>query len=155
MEFKSEFEFTLNSPIKYQSQGDHHHDGRLLVLKAPSNKVRANRAKLKQAFMASVSEGEQKVSDAAENQKDTVIADDEMPDYILMMLYASKSINMAEVLDEFMNLLTIGKCCKVEGAEDLTKSMFEEMDADDTDRLLGEYMANFIIASFLKKMKES
>ena len=47
---KSEFEFCLNSPIKYESGGTQS-EGFKLILKAPSNRNRFQRALLKQQLM--------------------------------------------------------------------------------------------------------
>ena len=47
---KSEFEFDLNVPIKYESGGTQN-EGFKLILKAPSNRNRFQRALLKQQLM--------------------------------------------------------------------------------------------------------
>ena len=155
---KTELEFKLETPVAYQCDGGNH-QGSLLILKAPSNKVRAHRARLKQAFMQAIAEGEDRgakdspeVKDP-EAQKDVIIEDDEMGGYVLMMLYAAKNINIVEIIEEFKSLLVHGKCCRVEGSVDMTSSIFDSMDADDSDRLMGEYLANFILASFLSKVQ--
>lgn len=154
MEIKSEHEFKLNVPVKYHSGGDHH-EGSLIILKAPSNKVRAQRGALKQAFMQSIREAEDntKVTVQTDGNDDTVIQDNEIADYILMMLYSSKTIKIATIIEEFKQLLTVGKCALVEGEVPMNALMFDEMDADDCDRMMGEYMANFILASFLNKIQ--
>lgn len=156
MEIKREFEFTLSSPVSYQAEGQAQ-EGRLLTLTAPSNKVRAQRAKLKEAFMMAIAEaGEQEKEQKAVpqgDQKDTVIEEDEFSEYVLMMLYSSPKVNIVDMLEEFKGLMIHGQCCTIEGSVKMTAPIFDSMDADDCDRLLGEYMANFILASFLNKIR--
>jgi len=155
LEIKSEHEFKLNVPLKYQHQGEDH-EARLIILKAPTNKIRGQRAKLKQAFMQAISEAESKTAETASNdsQDDTIIEDDAIADYILMMLYSSKSIKITTIIEEFKDLIVNGGVAMIENTTKMTTPLFENMDADDCDRMMGEYMANFILASFLNKIHQ-
>jgi len=156
-DLKTEIQFTLDRPIDIDYNGEKT-EAKMLVLKAPSNKVRANRARLKEGFLQAINENAREAADrvqveSSEDKKQEIIKDEDLADYVVMMLYGSKTVSIVDMLEEFKNLLIHGKCCKVEGEVELTNLLFEKMDAEDTDRLLGEYLAAFILASFLKKIQ--
>jgi len=146
----NEFEFRLETPIEYAADGEVR-QGALLYMKAPSNKQRFNRAKLKQSFFAALQgmSGEAKTESA--NAEAVALSEEEFAEYVLHLLYSSKAVNICECLDEFKQIITSHGICRVEGEADLTGVLFDRIDAEDCDKLLGAYIANFILASFYKK----
>jgi len=154
---KSEIDFKLNVPFEYAVNGGVE-TASLLVLKAPSNKQRFQRAKLKEFFYVAFGESREESSDAKETTepKDAVQAEppteEAFAEYVVQTLYTSSKVKMVEVIDEFKQLLLSEGICKVEGSVNLTQALYDKMDAEDSDRLLGEYIGAFILASFYAKI---
>ena len=67
------------------------------------------------------------------------------PKEILTLLQMG-SIDYADYVDIFVNLLTSG-ICKVEGETEITSHMVEKISFEDLERLMGEYFVNFILGS--------
>lgn len=143
----SEFTFTLTSPVKYHAAGQIT-EGMELLLKAPSNKNRIESAKLKQGFfraLKGMADGRGNVdTDTAEN-KDSTISGSEVVSVIMM-----SDVDLSEYQENFRQLLLNGVCFV--GNEKLTAPMFDSLSDADTERLMGEYVANFLLASHLSKM---
>ena len=146
---KGEFDFVLTEPVDYHAGGESR-QGKLLVLRAPSNKVRQQRTKLKQWFMQSLAEL-QTGNTTTDGAKDGGISEQEFAEYVVHLLYSSKTVSMVNILDEFKALVCSPGICKVENEVDMTSAIFDKLDSDDTDRMVGEYLANFILASFYRK----
>lgn len=144
---ESEFTFTLTSPLQYHDSGKLE-DGYELILKAPSNKNRIESAKLKQGFfraMKGLSDTRGNVQSESESASDSVISGSEVMSVIMM-----SSVDLAEYQENFRVLLISG-VCSVKGIK-LTSPMFDSLSDSDTERLMGEYIANFLLASHLSKM---
>lgn len=153
---KSEITFKLNVPFEYAVNGSVS-TASLLVLKAPSNKQRFQRAKLKEFFYIAFNESRTETTTApTEEPKDVVVTEPPteamFADYVLQTLYSSDKVKMVEVIEEFKQLLLSDGVCKVEGEVNLTQALYDKMDADDADRLIGEYLGAFILASFYEKI---
>ena len=61
-------------------------------------------------------------------------------------------IDYCKYVETFRELL-INEICYLPNAIKLTSPLFDKLSLDDTDTLLGEYLANFLLASQLKKLK--
>jgi len=149
MQIRAEFDFTLEQPIEY-SVGGEMRQGSLLVLKAPSNKVRNQRTVLKEAFMLALADIQASAQAATESKEQGSISEADFAEYVMHILYSSKSVRMVEMIEQFKLLLCSQGICKVENEADFTSVLFDRMDADDADRLMGAYLANFILASFYR-----
>ncbi len=151
-ERKDSFEFELSEPLKYHHSGNEE-TGNLLVLKAPSLKQNGRRIKLQQTFFQAVQSMRSKNPHLAEqedeDQQDKEITGPE----VLAMLLASDA-DMVSFHEEFEKLMCSGTICMIEDQEKMTKVIWEKLHYDDVDALLGEYMANFIVASVLKTLSK-
>lgn len=143
----SEFTFTLSSPVKYHDAGQVT-EGHELLLKAPSNKNRIESAKLKQGFfraLKSMADERGNVDTETAESKDNLISGSEVVSIIMM-----SGVDLSEYQENFRQLLLNGICFI--GSEKLTAPMFDSLSDSDTERLMGEYVANFLLASHLSKM---
>ena len=134
------FEFTLSSPVKFHEKGETV-ESFLLELMAPSAKNRKKIAKLKQGFMRVVGELQNDKPAQKEEKGDHKVK----PEEILALLQMG-SIDYADYIDIFMDLLTSG-ICNADGSTSLTVSMAESISFEDIEKLMGEYLVNFILGS--------
>ncbi len=146
MKLKDKIEFNLASPIEYHDDQGGHANGQLLVLSAPSMNNDTERLKLSQAFFQAVTDGERP------DQEDSKDSDMEIPGAaVLAILFGAKS-DVKVVVDTFKTLLLAPGICMVENKVPMTEVLYNSMDPEDRDDLMGEYIANFILSSRLKKL---
>lgn len=133
------FDFTLSEPVDYQTGGENT-KASMLELTAPSVNNRKRVAKLKQGFM-------RVINDLPETAKKEEKKDNEKvkPEEILTLIQMG-SIEYDEYIDIFVNLLTSG-VCKIEGEVAMTQLIAEKISFEDMERLMGEYLVNFILVS--------
>ncbi len=146
-EFKSEFTFQLETPIAIHEKGQITQATELL-LKAPSNKQRHESAKLKQGFfraLKSMADAKGNVDTKSEVESETTISGAEVMSVIMM-----SNVDLSEYQENFRTLL-LNDACFVNGVK-LTNPMFDSLSDSDTERLMGEYVSNFLLASHLSKM---
>lgn len=157
---KSEFDFDLAQPITYKPDNSgEQEECRKLILKAPTNKQRTQRTKLKQFVYQAILYIQQNPLKAEENEVDVPDevknpfdsegkSEEELQESgknFCQLMYMCPTIDMTVVNEEFLILLL--EVCLVEGEKKLTKPLYDKMSPVDTDNLLGAYLANFIIGS--------
>ena len=149
---KSQFDFELTTPIKYQKDGEFH-EARVIAVKAPSKKHRKQSIRIKQGFyqamqyhQANNASSEKAVEEARKKleEGDETITGQE----IMMMLYMS-DVDIERFDEAFDKLLLSPGICMVDDAVQLTTPILDELSEEDTDRLLGEYMENFFVGSMM------
>ena len=147
-DIKSEIIVQLTTPLKYSANGGFE-EANELILKAPSNKHRRQANELKQGFFRALKGS----ADASGNVETTANASDHETtgDEIVTALMMS-DIDYCKYIETFRELLINGICYVTE-TEKLTSPLFDKLSLDDTDTLLGEYLANFLLFSQLKKLK--
>ena len=143
MDEKKEVIYSLLSPIKYAQGGDEV-EANFLTLLSPTSKQLKNCARLKQAFFRAIKELN---SNEESSEKDAQITG---PDCI-NLLYMS-SAEMDKVLLEAIELFRSGVVL-VEGGPLLKDAHIKQMAHEDIEGMLGEYLANFIIASLMTQTK--
>lgn len=143
---KDEFEFELTKPIEYHHSGNLE-TGRLLILKAPSQRNAKERTKLQQGFFRAITSVQ---NTGGDDKKATDNVEIKGSDIVAIML--SSSVDMVAFLEDFRRLLTSGVCL-IEGRETLTAALYDKLDPDDVDSILGEYLGNFILSSRLKTLQ--
>ena len=149
MDKKAEITYELESPVEYASKGELE-AGKFIVLKAPTSKNMAECAFLKQAFFRAIATiPKQDRGDVAED--DGTEVDGEA---VMSIITMSTGVELAAVLLTAKDLFTSG-LAMVEGEVKLTKPIMDTMSQDDLEAMTGEYLANFILASALRKMKNS
>lgn len=146
---KSEFTFTLTNSIKF-TEGGSQADGTTLLLKAPSNKHRRESAILKQGFFRAVKDMQQ--DNAPENVDTTAQQDDEDQGEGIVSLISMSDVDLVKYQESFRDLL-LNDVCYVNSTVKLTAPLYDSLSEVDTSKLMGDYLANFLLASQLQKMK--
>jgi len=142
-----EFEFILKEPIKYASKGQENLGFRL-TLKAPTAKHREFLIKLKQQFfkaLAGLRDNKSALDDKGTG------ADQELDGtQVLMMLYMS-GIDMVDFQNVMraMILQGLGNLDEVP----LTGYLLDQVDQNEFERLIGEYITSFLLSSWTGTLK--
>lgn len=148
-EYKTEIVFDLTQPIEYHAKGNVEKSYQL-ILKAPNNRVNRQGNQLKQGFMRalkSLADTSGKVETGKEQESKDITAEE-----IIEVLQMS-DVDYADYIDTFKSLIT-NKIALVADDIYLTNPMFDALSIDDTDKMLGEYLESFLLASRLKKLKD-
>ncbi len=144
IELKNEFDFKLNQPLKYTAEGQNA-ETMSLILIAPSQKDGRLASKLKQGFMRAVKSLQKdnvQQSQTAETSTSKISASE-----IVMMLYMS-DVDVDEYKEIFNELILNGNC-QLDSKQKLTRPLYEKLPTEETDRMLGEYLENFMMSSLL------
>lgn len=148
-----EFEFILTDSIKYDYDGQKV-TGFSLTLKAPGNIHSRFCNKLSKAFLNSsralaaqelAKNGNKPIeSSSSEDSKIT----GQM--IVTVMRLTEDMDELHEAFKKFMCFVTpqnLGFVCLIDGKCIMTEHYYEQMSMSDTDKLLGEYIQNFLIPS--------
>lgn len=147
MVVNDEVEFRLDRPIEFAQSGEIA-KGEILILKAPSAKNQKERIKLQQGFFRAITSLKQ---DGADSNKAATTGSGEISGSEILALMLSSDVDMVAYSEDFRRLATSGVIL-VEGSEVLTAPLFDKLHPDDSDRLLGEYLASFILSSALRTL---
>lgn len=150
-ERKTEHDFYLRVPLSYSSGADQR-DATFIRLFAPSSKVSRECAALKQAFLRAIPKEVSASAKAAAKASDS--ADDLTGSDVIEVLAVSATVDLPDTLEVGKRLLLAPNIAKVEGEAKLTSALMDRLDQEDFENMLGEYMANFTIASVLSKTKK-
>jgi hypothetical protein len=148
---KEEFTFELTTPILYAKDGVADHKGKTLVITAPSRNsvLKKPLRQLKRLFVRVMLEkaasGNQD-SEPLQNTEDgsTNIMAGMPPGTIIILLMGSKEVDIEDCLKCLRGILTTADCCKIDGKLPLIKDLYDKLSGDDDERLLGEYIKNFL-----------
>jgi len=145
--YKSEFTFKLTKPIAYHDGGNAEAFAKEIILKAPSNRQRRQTAKLKQGFFRAL-------GDIQNNKQNTDDAEDDQEgitgEAVLTIVMMSK-VDFADYQDVFRELL-LNDIAFVNDGQKMKSHNYEDMDGDDSDKMMGEYIANFLLSSWMNKL---
>lgn len=163
------FEFKLTEPIKISVNGDFV-EADTIVCHSPSAKRKRIASRLRQKFMqammsmpedkrtpeakaaaeAKKAETEAKAKAEAEALGEAYDPGPEMTgEEIVQMLFMS-SIDIGLFEDDFEKLILSPGVAKVED-KDLSAVHIEKISSEDYERLIGEYLKNFFISSWMPK----
>lgn len=141
------FEYELDVCFEYAYDGEMR-DAKTIVLKAPTANNSRFTAKLKQGFFQAM--GDLQKTNNAETSDDAGsggISGDE----ILSLLMMSKSVDFGKYVDDFKAFMCKG-IAMIDGVELFKERLFDNLSEDDLMAIMGLYLENFLIASFLKKI---
>ena len=150
-------EFTLSREHQYHHRGDTHKTD-VLTLRAPAPRDKKQVFRMRKHFFAAFTSMTKNVGDAARAAREKA-KDDGKPEAdlkgpeILGALYMS-DCDMEKVHDDFLKLLLCDGVCKF-GDAPLTKELYDEIDGNDVDNLLGEYFAVFFVASWMDGLSDA
>lgn len=150
--FRKEFVFELSEPIKFQYEMGEK-ETKILLFRAPANKHHTLLDKLrKELTNALLKTGSQTVGFEQQNNK-RVKADDKSSelnaDAILFILYGS-DFDLESYKATFWEMIEDGLCL-VDKRVPLTSSLIEDIWYEDRTDILGEYTANFILPSWMRR----
>lgn len=148
---QEEFKFQLTKSLNYQDEmGDHNTDE--LLLKAPVGRHEAYVCKLQQGLMKSVMAA-QALAQSNSKLEDKTIDNSEKADpsiedtaYGFLSGLRAGSQDLMAFKKVFYSLLLDG-ICLIEGGTkqiNITRTLLDKLSLNDKDKLLGEYLANFI-----------
>lgn len=144
-----EFEFVLENGVQYSYQGDNLTTFKL-TLKAPGSVHSKFCNKLTKSFFSSA----QKMKNDFQGQA-TSPADEQSTaeldgnSIVMAMLVGDDMDSIHECFREFMCFRAgqNGSVCLLDGKEQMKEAVFDRLTLSDMNRLLGEYVKNFLIPS--------
>lgn len=145
---KIEFEFNLSVPIKHHKGGESV-DCSKLILRAPSANDRRQTTRLKQLFMRAIQSTQKNFADQQpiKQKKEQTKLDGVSVTGLLLM----SDIDLMECYDQ-LKIILLNNCAFIENEKPITEFHFNQLADDDLELLLGEYIANFLIPSWMEKM---
>lgn len=148
----TEFNYELSEPIQYAHNGNPV-EASFITFKAPSSKQIDLCADLKQYFFQALKEGEElsagKAVGNADNKDLELTGSD-----IMSLLSMSTKVKLRSVILTAKQLFKVKGIAMLDGSVNINELHFNEMDPDEIQDMIGEYLVNFILASVLKKMKQ-
>lgn len=145
--YKSEFTFKLIKPIPYHDGGNSEAIAKELILKAPSNRQRRQTAKLKQGFFRALNDIQNSKQDSGESSDN---AEEISGEAVLTIIMMSK-VDFADYQDVFRELL-LNDIAFITDNQKLKSHNYDEISDTDSDKLMGEYIANFLLSSWMSKL---
>ncbi|MEE9222966.1 MAG: hypothetical protein V3V40_05875 [Nitrosomonadaceae bacterium] len=156
---KTEFQFELTKPIKYDAGGEKV-EGAFITLAHPSYKQMDKCVPLKQAFYraaadidadteavaAAVATAAAAAAATGATPEDTDIT----PEGLISLFYQSDE-DMVKIILYGVELFKSPGIALIDGSTSMTHPMIEQLSQDDLENMLGQYMVNFILASALSK----
>jgi hypothetical protein len=146
---KTEFDFEISVPFEYANKGEQA-TAQFITFKAPTSKHMQHCAFLKQAFFRALpdTQSTDKVEDDGKEAREPTGAE------IMQLILISPHVELVNVLIAAKELFTSKDIALVDGEVQLTKPLVDAMSQDDLEDCMGEYLANFILASALRKMSK-
>ena len=138
-----EIRFTLTTPVKFTHQGEDT-DGNFITLKEPSLNLLIKLSIYKSAFYSAAARTADSDDEVTSNKEKEAVTGEQ----IMSLLYM-ECRNMPELLKQAQSLFVTQGVASVEGVVDMTTPILKMMSIDDFERMLGEYLVNFILASAL------
>jgi len=141
-----EFQYDLTGGFEYA------HDGMMveashIVLKAPTANYSRFTAKLKQGFFQAVRDFDTGAEQPEPSSSKSSIKGDEIVGAIMM----SKTVDFGQYTEDFKDLMCKG-IALVDGKEPFKPALFEKLSDEDLMSILGMYLENFLIASWMNKI---
>ena len=143
--------FMLENPVMYGSKSGDRVEAEFIELRPPTTKNSRECAYLKQAFFRAASDQ----SDGSDSdQSAEVQGTEEGPsaEGIMAVISMSQSVDLPDLIDVAKKLFSSG-VAYLDGEMKLTSHVIGEMDEGDFEKMLGEYLANFTVASVIGLMK--
>lgn len=140
----------LDFPISYAYKGDMQ-EGTFVTLKAPTGKQLVECSELKQAFFQAMSSHQNNGMSPTDEQKEDG-AEEITGEVVLSLIAMSTNVKLSSVLLSAKELFA-NNTAFLDGETKMTRPLLEELHPEDFEKLLGEYFVNFILASWLAKVR--
>lgn len=152
---KKEFEFVLQDTLIYSHDGKAGITAKKLLLRAPSTRLLSLASKLSSIVMAALMKARENYKGEDNSKTNTEQGSDIDGQSIYMLVSGSiESKQMSVFIDTFQDLILSENICLVDGKEQLTLDLFNSLDSRETLRLLGDYIANFLLPSIMNNSKK-
>lgn len=142
-----ELEFHLEEPLEYAHDGDPATTEEI-TLKAPKTRQRKTVGKLKQYFFRALPKDQ---TDDDEKKQDQPQDEVEIKGDEIIFLIAQSDVDYTDFIEQGRKLMLSGTAEVAPGVP-LTDVLIDRMSIDDVDRMIGEYVATFIVRSALKSV---
>lgn len=158
---KKEFEFILQDELIYSHDGKAGLVAKKLLLRAPSCKLLGIANKLSSyvmgAFMQTYEKGFSNAQSQKSKKSSSVNTDEPITGDMCWMLLSSsfKSNEGVDFMDTFKELMVDHSVCLIDGKEPITSDLFDQIDAREMFRLVGEYVSNFLLPSIMNQSKKT
>jgi len=150
-EEKKEVLYQLKSTFEYAFKGENR-TASFISLRPPTMREHHPASQLKQSIMTMIRttySGDEilKAGDQAKssNQGDTTADDDITAELILTLLFSSDNLDINVVFEQAKVLFKAGVAL-IDGEQVLNNPLVDKMSIDDFQNIVGEYIANFILA---------
>jgi len=141
--------FVLGEPLQVARKGEQELIYNI-TLNAPTAKVRTHIIRLKKLFLkaiTSVNTG-QKESGAEAGEKEN---NDELKGAQIIALMYLSDVNVLEFHDLMKELVLSPGVAMLDDVK-MTNHLYDQMDLDDTESLIGEYFASFLAPSLMRNL---
>lgn len=148
---KKEIIVELTNKFPYSHKGMPVEAAEFIALFPPTSKHMDHIAYLKQCFYRSIptdTNGSEEIGSKKDEDKEIDGSS------LLQLMMMSDKVEIKNVFLTAKELFCSG-IAMVDGQEKLTKTLLDLVDLDDFEKMVGDYLANFILASALQKMKKS
>jgi hypothetical protein len=159
MKSKNSFEYSLISPFKYDTPTEAQLTTSKLMFMAPSNNQIMQCSKLKQLYNKALLDFQLKIVSATagkeiKQQDESENEEQDNPAESIVSVFYSSGADMGEVFQVFKDLICDRRICFLDGGkEELSKSLFDKLSFEDSERCLGEYLHHFLLTSQMKNKK--
>ncbi len=141
--------FILEKPFKYATKSGNQESASWIELHPPTTRNSRECAALKQAFFRAANESG---ADSEDGEATEIDGDARGPQGagIIAIMAMSTKVDLPEIMEVARKLFSSG-VAQVDGETKLTTRLIESMAQDDFERMLGEYLVNFTLASALAR----
>jgi len=149
--FTKDFEFKLSDELTYASQEFGEKKTTKLVLFAPSNSDKKIATKLRYIIINNMSKQSSVQQSNIDKKADTAkIEKNDLKTFVMAFIYNLPEDEMERFKELFWDLMYQNKCL-IDNKTPINSHLAEKISLDDEDELIGEYIANFILPSWMKR----
>lgn len=146
MSTKEQIEILLQEPLEVHKNGETV-EVETLMLKAPTYRDRYDVLKLKQGFLGAVREATQSiagdVNSTSQREKPKF-----KPEDVINFLLASNTLDFERYAGNLKNILCRDGC-ELAGGIKMTSLLFDKLSLKDFENILGSYVADFLLSTWL------
>lgn len=149
--YKSEFEYILSEDLDYQNQMGEKKTDKLIFI-APSNNQRSFFIKLRQSIVQAFMAMGAKFQNSNQQESNSKPTDKQLErDDILPILYGS-DLDLEKFQETFWSMILDKRCYVGEKVNNIfiTQDLLNDVGNNDKDKILGEYIVNFILPSWMQ-----
>ena len=151
---KKEFDFVLQDTLIYSHDGKAGITAKRLLLRAPNTRLLSLASKLSSTVMTALIKAREGFKDSDNTNKSQDASDIDGASIYMLISGSVDSKRMEEFINTFQELILADNICLIDGKEPITSDLFNALDSRETLRLLGDYIANFLLPSIMSNTKK-